>query len=71
VYDHTPFEIMKAASSEGFLPSVQPLRTSGWITYDPLRANFQYPDLQTMFDHHYRYKLIFRLRVADDRFTHS
>jgi SAM-dependent methyltransferase len=71
VYDHSPFEIMKDASSEGLLPSVQPLRSSGWITYDPLRAKFLYPDLQTMFDHHYRYKLIFRLRVADDRFTHS
>jgi len=71
VYDHFPFEIMKDASCEGLLPSVQPLRSSGWITYDPLHAKFRYADLRTMFDHHYRYKLIFRLRVADDRFTHS
>jgi SAM-dependent methyltransferase len=71
VYDHLPLEIMKDASSEGLLPSVQPLRSSGWITYDPVRAKFLYPDLRTMLDHHYRYKLIFRLRVADDRFTHS
>lgn len=71
VYDHKPLDIMKAASSEGLLPSVQPLRHSGWITYDPLRAVFQYPDIQTMFDHHYRNKLIFRLHVADDRTTTS
>lgn len=67
VYDHRPLDIMQAASSSGFLPSVQPLRPSGWITYDPLRAEFRYPDVQTMFDHHYRHKLIFRLRVANDR----
>ena len=67
VYDHKPLEIMEAASSAGLLPSVQPLRRSGWVTYDPLQAEFRYPDVQTMFDHHYRYKLIFRLRVADDR----
>jgi hypothetical protein len=69
VYDHMPLEIMEAASSAGLLPSVQPLRCSGWVTYDPLRAEFRYPDVQTMFDHHYRYKLIFRLRVNDDRTT--
>lgn len=66
VYDHKPLDIMEAASLEGLLPSVQPLRRSGWITYDPLRANFRYPNIQTMFDHHYRNKLIFRLHVADD-----
>ncbi|HVF59746.1 MAG TPA: class I SAM-dependent methyltransferase [Thermoanaerobaculia bacterium] len=67
VYDHMPVEIMEAASSAGLLPSVQPLRCSGWVTYDPLRADFRYPDVRTMFDHHFRYKLIFRLRIAHDR----
>jgi SAM-dependent methyltransferase len=67
VYDHIPVEIMEAASSAGLLPAVQPLRRCGWITYDPPRAEFRYPDVRTMFDHHYRYKLIFRLRSADDR----
>jgi SAM-dependent methyltransferase len=71
VYDYMPLDIMEAASSLGLLPSVQPLRRSGWVTYDPLRAEFRYPDIQTMFDHHYRYKLIFRLRVADDRTSTS
>jgi SAM-dependent methyltransferase len=67
VYDHAPLDIMEAAASAGLLPSVQPLRRSGWVTYDPVRADFQYPDVKTMFDHHYRHKLIFRLRLADDR----
>jgi len=67
VYDHSPFEIMEAASASGLLASVQPLRQSGWITYDPQEAEFPYPDLQTMLDHHYRNKLIFRLRVANAR----
>jgi hypothetical protein len=71
VYDHLPFEIMGAAACAGLLPSVQPLRCSGWVTYDPLRADFRYPNIQAMFDHHYRYKLIFRLRVADDRTSTS
>jgi SAM-dependent methyltransferase len=66
VYDHLPIEIMAAASSAGLFPSVQPLRRSGWIGYDPLRAKFRYPDVRTMFEHHYRYKLIFRLGIADD-----
>jgi SAM-dependent methyltransferase len=67
VYDHAPLEVMEAAAMAGLLPSVQPLRRSGWVTYDPLRADFRYPDVRTMFDHHYRHKLIFRLRIADDR----
>jgi len=71
VYDHKPLEIMEAAAAAGLLPSVQPLRCSGWITYDPLRAEFRYPDVRTMLEHHYRYKLIFRLGVADDTTTAS
>jgi SAM-dependent methyltransferase len=67
VYDHAPLEIMEAAASAGLLPSVQPLRRSGWVTYNPLRTEFRYPDVHTMFDHHYRHKLNFRLRIADDR----
>jgi SAM-dependent methyltransferase len=66
VYDHAPLEIMEAAAFAGLLPSVQPLRRSGWVTYNPLRAEFRYPDVHTMFEHHYRHKLIFRLRIADD-----
>lgn len=71
VYDHLPLDVMQAASAEGLMPAVQPLRRSGWITYDPPRAHFRYPDVRTMLDHHYRYKLIFRLRIADEHPTAS
>jgi len=71
VYDHLPLDVMEAAAAAGLLPAVQPLRRSGWITYDPLHAQFRYPDVRTMLDHHYRYKLIFRLRIADERPTAS
>jgi SAM-dependent methyltransferase len=64
VYDHAPIQIMEAASEAGLLAAVQPLRRSGWVTYDPLKAEFQYPDVQTMLDHHYRHKLLFRLQIA-------
>jgi SAM-dependent methyltransferase len=66
VYDHRPIDIMEAAAVAGFMPAVQPLRRYGWITYDPRRAVFRYPDVRTMFDHHYRFKLVFRLRASDD-----
>ena len=48
---------------------IRALRRSGWVTYDPLRADFRYPDVRTMFDHHYRHKLIFRFYIADDTET--
>jgi SAM-dependent methyltransferase len=66
VHDHKPIDIMAAASAAGLLAAVQPLRRSGWVSYDPPNAAFLYPDVQTMFDHHYRHKLIFRLRSDDD-----
>ena len=66
VYDHSPLEIMEAASAAGLVPSVQPLRRSGWVTYDPLEAEFRYPSVRAMLDHHYVHKLVFRLETADD-----
>lgn len=66
VYDHLPISIMEAASAAGLVPSVQPLRRSGWVTYDPLQAEFRYPSVRSMLDHHYLHKLIFRLEIADD-----
>jgi SAM-dependent methyltransferase len=66
VYDHAPIEIMEAAAAAGLVPSVQPLRRSGWVTYDPLRADFRYPTVRAMFEHHYLHKLLFRLEFGDD-----
>jgi SAM-dependent methyltransferase len=67
VYDHAPIQIMEAAAAAGLVPSVQPLRRSGWVTYDPLRAaEFRYPTVGAMFEHHYLHKLLFRLEPSDD-----
>lgn len=66
VYDHSPLGIMEAASAASLVPSVQPLRRSGWVTYDPLEAEFRYPSVRVMLDHHYVHKLVFRLETADD-----
>lgn len=66
IYDHHPFDILAAASEAGLRAALQPLRRSGWITYDPGTAAFRYPDLATMLEHHYRHKLLFRLEIADE-----
>jgi SAM-dependent methyltransferase len=66
VYDHVPIEIMEAAVAAGLVPSVQPLRRSGWVIYDPLHAEFRYPTVRAMFEHHYLHKLLFRLEFGDD-----
>lgn len=65
VFDHRPFDILAAAAAAGMIADVQPLRRDGWIRYDPLDAPFPFPDAQAMFDHHYRHKLVFRLRLDD------
>lgn len=65
-YDHRPFDVLAAAAKAGLVADVQPLRRSGWIRYDPAAAAFSFPDAASMFDHHYRHKLLFRLRFEDD-----
>lgn len=65
-YDYSPFDILACAGACGLIADVQPLRRSGWVRYDPDGAAFRYPDAETMFDHHYRHKLIFRLGHDDE-----
>lgn len=65
-YDHHPFDVLAAAARAGLTADVQPLRRSGWIRYEPAAAAFPFPDAASMFDHHYRHKLLFRLRFEDD-----
>jgi SAM-dependent methyltransferase len=65
VFDHRPFDILAAAAGAGMIADMQPLRRDGWIRYEPLDAPFPFPNAQAMFDHHYRHKLIFRLRLDD------
>lgn len=61
VFDHFPMDVLSAASAVGFHTSVRPLRRDGWVIYDPLTAEFQYPSVAEMFDHQFRHKLLFRL----------
>lgn len=61
VFDHLPMDVLGAASAAGFHTSVRPLRRDGWVIYDPLTAEFQYPSVAEMFDHQFRHKLLFRL----------
>jgi SAM-dependent methyltransferase len=65
-YDHRPFDVLAAAARAGLIADVQPLRRSGWIRYDPTAAAFSFPNAASMFEHHYRHKLLFRLRSDDD-----
>ena len=65
-YDHHPFDVLAAAAKAGLTADVQPLRRSGWIRYDPTAAAFSFPSAASMFEHHYRHKLLFRLRFVDD-----
>lgn len=60
VYDHYPMDILAAGASLGLLPSLRPLRETGWITHDPLRSGFSFASAGAMLDHHFRHKLLFR-----------
>lgn len=60
VYDRSPFDILAEAGRAGLAAVVQPLRRTGWVSYDPRYSEFRYPDAESMFDHQYRHKLLFR-----------
>jgi hypothetical protein len=61
VHDRRPFDILAAAGKAGLQAVVQPLRRSGWVSYDPRQPEFRYADIEALFDHQYRHKLLFRL----------
>lgn len=60
VYDHRPMDILAAGAARGLLPSVRPLRETGWVTHDPNRSEFSFPSVSVMLDHHFKHKLLFR-----------
>jgi SAM-dependent methyltransferase len=60
VFDHRPMDILAAAAVHGLVPSVRPLRQTGWITHDPRRGEFTFPSVGAMLDHHFKHKLLFR-----------
>lgn len=60
VYDHRPLDVLAAGAALGLLPSLRPLRQTGWIKYDPLRSEFTFPSANAMLEHHFKHKLLFR-----------
>jgi len=61
IFDHAPIDFLAAAGRHGLLPSVRPLRESGWATHDPTEGGFTFPSVEALLDHQFRYKLLFRL----------
>lgn len=62
VFDHTPFDVLSAASRSGLDCAIRPLRRDGWVFYNPDTAQYRYPSAEAMFDHQYRHKLLFRFK---------
>ena len=63
VFDHSPFDVLAAAGRSGLRTAMRPLRSDGWVFYDPTVAEYPYPSAEAMLDHHYRHKLLFRLSL--------
>jgi SAM-dependent methyltransferase len=62
-FDHSPLDILRSAHDAGMAVTMRPLRTDGWVRYDPSRAVFRFPSVHAVFEHHYRHKLVFRMTV--------
>lgn len=61
VYDHPPLDLMAMGADAGLLPSVRPLRDTGWAYHDPsIGGAFSYPSVGALLDHQFRHKLLFR-----------
>lgn len=60
VLDRTPFDILRAGHEAGLSGALRPLRSDGWIIYNPSLATFTYSTAEELFDHQYRHKLLFR-----------
>jgi SAM-dependent methyltransferase len=61
-FTHAPLHVMALASRSGLRPAVRPLRDNGWALHDPLAPSpFTFPTVQSLLDHQFRHKLLFRL----------
>jgi SAM-dependent methyltransferase len=60
-FDHAPIDVLAAGGRHGLLPSVRPLRESGWATHDPTAGGFSFSSVTALLDHQFRHKLLFRL----------
>lgn len=63
VYDHSPFDVLRAGVAANLSPALRPLRESGWSYYEPGSAKFSFESAQELFDHQFRHKLLFRFRA--------
>jgi SAM-dependent methyltransferase len=59
-FTHKPLDLMACAVRHALLPSVRPLRDSGWATHDP-SDEFTFPSVHALLDHQFKHKLLFRL----------
>lgn len=60
VFDHAPLELLRAGADAGLSPALRPLRTSGWVHYDPRQPGFGFPTVDALLDHQFKHKLLFR-----------
>ena len=63
VYDHSPFDVLRAGAAVGLSPALRPLRDSGWVYYDPRTPRFAFASVRELLDHQFRHKLLFRFLV--------
>ncbi|MDE2916666.1 MAG: class I SAM-dependent methyltransferase [Paracoccaceae bacterium] len=61
VFNRTPFEIINQAIEAGLQCEFRPLRRDGWIIFDPEKSWSKFTSINTLIDHQYRNKLLFRL----------
>ena len=59
-YSHEPLALMASMAKQGLLPSVRPLRESGWATFDPTEDGLGFSSVTALLDHQFRHKLLFR-----------
>lgn len=60
VFDHSPLDLLRAGADAGLSPSLRPLRTSGWVHYNPRQPGFNFPTASVLLDHQFKHKLLFR-----------
>lgn len=60
VFDHSPLDLLRAGADAGLTPALRPLRTGGWVHYDPRQQGFNFPSASVLLDHQFKHKLLFR-----------
>lgn len=60
VFDHSPLDLLRSGADAGLSPALRPLRSSGWVHYDPRQPGFNFPSVSVLLDHQFKHKLLFR-----------